>query len=147
MFRPGDRVRWSCDGDDGLPLVRYGFVGAEPADGDVQVVFDGELSGALVSVENVDQVTITSIELCLQGDDLVSDPGLRQGLVRLWQAEAELAGLELSGVRDLGTGLRDSSRSWALAEIVNGSATYVVRAWQNGGDPCDVHVRADRTTG
>ena len=27
MFGLGDRVRWDTEGDDGLPLVRYGFVG------------------------------------------------------------------------------------------------------------------------
>ena len=26
-FTPGDRIRYECTGDDGLPLVRYGFVG------------------------------------------------------------------------------------------------------------------------
>ena len=26
-FSPGDRVRYECTGDDGLPLVRYGFIG------------------------------------------------------------------------------------------------------------------------
>ena len=32
-------------------------------------------------------VTITSVELCLYGADLLNDPSLRQGLVNLWSAE------------------------------------------------------------
>ena len=27
MYRPGDRVRFETTGDDGWPLIRYGFVG------------------------------------------------------------------------------------------------------------------------
>ena len=29
MFSHGDRVRWESVGEDGLPMVRYGFVGGE----------------------------------------------------------------------------------------------------------------------
>jgi hypothetical protein len=144
-FTPGDRVRWSCQADDGLPLVRYGFIGDHPIPtGHVEVVFDDELRAETVSVAQVEPVTIGSIELSLRGGDLVEDPALRQGLVRLWQAEAESAGLDVSGIRGLGTGLRDSSSSWALAEVVNGSGSYVVRAWQNYNEPSMVRVRADR---
>ena len=31
MFSHGDRVRWATTGDDGFPLVRYGFVGGSTA--------------------------------------------------------------------------------------------------------------------
>jgi hypothetical protein len=144
-YLPGDRVRWSCEGDDGFPLVRYGFIGADPMPtGQVQVVFDDELGGQIVPMLNLEPVTIGSVELCLHGGDLVEDPALRQGLVRLWQAEAESAGLDVRGLRGLGTGLRDSSCSWALAEIANGTGTYVVRAWQNLNEPSMIRVRADR---
>lgn len=143
-FLPGDRVRWFHEADDGLPLVRYGFVGHDQRPtGEVQVVFDDELRGEFVPPRTLVPVSISSIELCLQGGDLVEDPALRQGLVRLWQAEAESAGLEVSGVRGLGTGLRDSSHSWALAEITNGAGTYVIRAWQTTSEPPIIRVRAD----
>jgi hypothetical protein len=33
MFQAGDRVRWVTTDDDGLPLVRYGFVGGCNGDG------------------------------------------------------------------------------------------------------------------
>ena len=36
---PGDRIRYECTGDDGLPLVRYGFVGGVAgSDGPVVVI-------------------------------------------------------------------------------------------------------------
>ena len=38
MFSLGDRVRWSTMGDDGLPLVRYGFVGGVASDAGPVVV-------------------------------------------------------------------------------------------------------------
>ena len=45
MFGLGDRVRWATIGDDGLPLVRYGFVGGVAGErGPVMVMLDGELS-------------------------------------------------------------------------------------------------------
>ena len=40
-FSPGDRIRYECTGDDGLPLVRYGFVGGVAgSDGPVVVLLD-----------------------------------------------------------------------------------------------------------
>jgi hypothetical protein len=46
-FQAGDRVRWSrLVGDDGLPVVRYGFVGGVPdgsSGGRSPVMLDGEL--------------------------------------------------------------------------------------------------------
>ena len=45
MFQAGDRVRWETTGDDGLPLVRYGFVGGCNGDAArVVVMLDGELA-------------------------------------------------------------------------------------------------------
>ena len=33
MYRPGDRVRFETTGDDGWPLIRYGFVGGVAGNG------------------------------------------------------------------------------------------------------------------
>ena len=38
MFSHGDRVRWSTTGDDGLPLIRYGFVGGVASVDDVNTI-------------------------------------------------------------------------------------------------------------
>jgi hypothetical protein len=48
------------------------------------------------------------------------DPALRRGLVALWHAEADSAGIDVDSLHALGDGLRDSSESWALAELVAG---------------------------
>lgn len=143
-FVPGDRVRWLCEGDDGLPQVRYGFIGDEPMPtGEVQVVFDGELGGRYVWLGHLDPVSITSIVLSMHGSDLIEDPDLRRGLVGLWRAEAESAGLEVSGMLGLGTGVRESVTSWALAEVTSGGERYVVRAWETNGELPTVQVRAE----
>ena len=34
MYRPGDRVRFETTGDDGWPLIRYGFVGGVAGNGE-----------------------------------------------------------------------------------------------------------------
>ena len=89
-FGLGDRVRWATTGDDGLPLVRYGFVGGAAGDvGPVVVMLDGELGGDVIDLEQLEPVSITNVELHLDGPDLIDDPELRRGLVHLWQAEAE----------------------------------------------------------
>jgi len=146
-FRAGDRVRLEQTGDDGLPLVRYGFVDGTPAShGPVVVMLDGELNGDIVDPSHVQPVTITNVELCLQGTDLVDDPELRRGLVALWHAEADSAGLDIDSLHAIGHGLRDSSDSWALAELMAGGEQYVVRAIQLPNEPEVVRVRADRPT-
>ena len=49
-FTQGDRIRYECTGDDGLPLVRYGFIGGVAASGGPLVVMlDGEISGDVVN--------------------------------------------------------------------------------------------------
>src|SRR5688572_26179947 len=99
MFEHGDRVRCTTTGDDGLPLVRYGFVRSMLSEsGPVVVMFDGEISTEVVDACTVVQVSITSIELQLDGSDLLDDPDLRRGLMPLWQAEAESAGLDVDSV-------------------------------------------------
>ena len=98
-------MRWLTTGEDGLPLVRYGFVGGVVDDsGPVVVMLDGELNGDVVAVDQLEPVSITSIELRLDGGDLVDDPHLRQGLLYLWQAEAESAGLDIDSVHYMGLG-------------------------------------------
>ena len=98
-FSLGDRVRWATTGDDGLPLVRYGFVGGVAGErGPVMVMLDGELSGDVIDLEQLQPVTITNVELHLDGRDLIEDPELRRGLVHLWRAEAEAAGLDVDAM-------------------------------------------------
>ena len=95
-------MRVETIGDDGLPLVRYGFVGGLVGDeGPVVVMLDGDLKDdTVVDRSEIAPVTITTVELRLQGTDLLDDPALRQGLVNLWSAEAEEAGLAI-GTLDL----------------------------------------------
>lgn len=144
-LRPGDRVRIETTADDGLPMVRYGFVGGVAgSDGLIVVMLDGELGGDVIDLCHVQLVSITNVELCLAGSDLMYEPHLRRGLVALWHAEADTAGLDVDALHPLGDGLRDSSDSWALAELVAGGEQYVVRAFQLPNEPDIVRVRADR---
>ena len=137
-FAHGDRIRYSTTGDDGLPLVRYGFVGGVSDDGGpIVVMLDGELSGDVVDPTDIEP-------LVLAGSDLLDDPSLRQGLVNLWAAEAETAGLEIAGLRCIGTGVRDSSEGYALAELSSGTDQYVLRASLCALDHDAVMIRADR---
>ena len=81
-FTQGDRIRYECIGDDGLPLVRYGFIGGVAAsDGPVVVMLDGEISGDVVNAAQVKPVTVLTVELVLHGTDLLDEPELRRGLV------------------------------------------------------------------
>lgn len=100
MFQPGDRVRWESLGEDGFPVVRYGFVGGTNGDHTrVVVMLDGDLKGdTVVDRDQLEAVTISNLELRLRGTDLITDPALRQGLVNLWTAEADQAGLEIREV-------------------------------------------------
>jgi len=144
-FRAGDRIRIECTDDDGLPLVRYGFVGGIPTGpGPIVVMLDGDLGGSIVDPAFVKAVELTTVELVLNGSDLLEDPDLRRGLVRLWQAEADDAGLDVGGLRPIGDGLRDSSDSWALAELTFGEDLYVLHAISLPNDPATICVRADQ---
>ncbi|MEO6652647.1 MAG: hypothetical protein ABIP17_08320, partial [Ilumatobacteraceae bacterium] len=73
MFQPGDRVRWESLGDDGFPVVRYGFVGGLNGDATcVAVMLDDALKGdTVVALDQLAAVTITNIELRLNGTDLL----------------------------------------------------------------------------
>jgi hypothetical protein len=144
MFQPGDRVRWLTIGDDGLPLTRYGFVGGVNGDASrVAVMLDGELKGDhVISLDELAAVEITTIELRLEGADLLNDPSLRQGLVNLWYAEADQAGLEIRTISALGTGVRDVGDSYALAELRAAGQAWVLRAMPDTAAPDTICVRA-----
>jgi hypothetical protein len=145
MLHPGDRVRVETTADDGFPTVRYGFIGGVTSDGGpVVVMLDGELGGDVIDLCNVQPVSITNVELRLDGDDLLNEPELRRGLVALWHAEADTAGLDVDSLHPLGDGRRDSAASWALAELVAGGQHYEVRAFHHPDEPDIVRVRADR---
>jgi hypothetical protein len=137
MFQPGDRVRWESLGDDGFPIVRYGFVGGSNGDRTrVAVMLDDELKGnRVVDLDQLEAVTITNIELRLEGTDLLSDPSLRHGLVHLWTAEADQAGLEINSVQPRhDVGPQGPGDGCVLAEIDSGGRHYVLRA------DCDDHL-------
>ncbi|CAN5852280.1 hypothetical protein BH18ACT2_BH18ACT2_15970 [soil metagenome] len=143
MFSLGDRVRWSSTGDDGLPMVRYGFVGgvADEA-GPVMVMLDGELSGDVLQLDQLEPVTILSVSLHLHGRDLVEDPELRRGLVHLWRAEAESAGLDVDRLECLGTG-EPATPGWSLGAVSSGGQDYVVKALPSARDDQIICVRAE----
>ena len=83
-------------------------------------MLDGELGGDVVDPADVEPVHISNVTLTLEGSDLLDDPSLRQGLVNLWAAEAESAGLQIAALHSIGTGVRDSSEGYALAELSSG---------------------------
>ena len=144
-FEPGDRVRWDTVDDDGFPMARYGFVGGSNGDGTkVAVMLDGELKGdRVVDLDQLAPVTITTVELRLDGADLLDDPSLRQGLVSLWSAEADQAGLEIRSIDQLGTGVREAGACWALAEVWAAGRPWVLKARPDPAAADVVTVRAD----
>ena len=95
-FGLGDRVRWATTGDDGLPLVRYGFVGGVASEsGPVMVMLDGELNGDVIDLEQLQPVIDHQRRAAPRRARPDRRPELRRGLVHLWQAEAEQAGLDV----------------------------------------------------
>jgi hypothetical protein len=143
-FSPGDRIRYECTGVDGLPLVRYGFVGGiAGTNGPVVVMLDGELGGDVLNVEDVQPVTVTTVELVLHGTDLVDEPELRRGLVSLWLGEADTAGLDIDSLQPMGDGECDAPGGWCLADLRAGGERYVLRAVQLPHEVDIVRVRAE----
>ena len=60
IYSHGDRVRWEATAEDGLPAVRYGFVRSmSDATGPVIVMFDGELGGEVIDLDQLAAVSIT----------------------------------------------------------------------------------------
>jgi hypothetical protein len=130
-FSHGDRVRYATIGDDGFPLVRYGFVGGVTHDdGPVVVMLDGELGGDVVNLAELEPVHISNVILKLGCADLLDDPELRGGLISLWQAEAEDAGLQITALHPIGGtfGLDDGESGRALAQLTAAGEDYVLRA-------------------
>lgn len=145
MFQPGDRVRWVTIDEDGFPVVRYGFVGGANGDGTkIAVMLDGELKGdRVVDLDQLEPVTITNVELRLTGADLLDDPSLRQGLVNLWTAEADQAGLEIRSIDCLDSDGREPDACFALAEVWAAGRPWVLRAHPDETTPDVITVRAD----
>ncbi len=142
-FVRGDRVRWDTTGSDGLPLTHYGFIGGRvDASGRVVVMLDGHLKGdTVVPAEQLQAVSVLTVAMHFDDETLLDDPSLRPGLVGLWAAEAERAGLVLEDLETLGTGVVDTAGAgFALAEFWAGGQPYVVRALPGSGGVC---VRAD----
>lgn len=140
-FASGDRVRVENVGEDGLPLIRYGFVsGQNHSGGPVAVLLDGDLRPAVFANDDVRPVTITNVELLLNGSDLVDDPALRRGLLALWQAEIDNAGLAVDRIDALDSGCPESS-AWPLAQVSSCDGRYVVCAERNDDNEL-VRVRA-----
>ena len=80
MFNHGDRVRWATVDDDGLPLVRYGFVGGVTGtNGPIVVMLDGELGGDVINPTEIEPVHMSNVTLTLSGTDLLDDPSLASG--------------------------------------------------------------------
>ena len=50
-------------GDDGFPLVRYGFVGGVDNGGPIVVMFDGELGGEVVDPSEIEPVHMSNVTL------------------------------------------------------------------------------------
>ena len=99
------------------------FVGGVASEsGPVVVMLDGELNGDVIDLEQLQPVTITNVQMHLDGPDLIEDPELRRGLVHLWQAEAETAGLDVDSMQGLGAGQQLPDGSWSLAAITSGPA-------------------------
>jgi hypothetical protein len=142
-FEHGDRVKCTTTGDDGLPLLRYGFVRSVVSPEAVIVMFDGEIAGEIVDTNDVELVSITSIELRLDGHDLLDDPDLRRGLTPLWRAEADDAGLDVDSVVLHDAGQQESVHCWSLASLMSGGVRYVLRALRHLDEPGVVRVRAD----
>lgn len=141
-FGEGDRVRCTSVGDDGLPLVRYGFVRSlfDADAGPAVVMLDGELRSEMIALDTLQPVEITTVSLCLDGDDLLTDPHLRHGLLALWAGEAERAGLDVEGFESCD--MHEDVSTWRLGRLQRGDHTYVLRA-RNGGPDGTVTVRAE----
>lgn len=147
-FHSGDRIRVSTVDDDGVPIIRYGTVGAElPSDGPVVVLFDDLLGGDIVDLSEIVLVSLDSVELRLHGLDLLTDVSMRSGLAAMWRAEADVAGLSIAALHALGengAGVNNGN-DWLLAEFANMSDTWLVRATIPTDETATVVVRADRS--
>ena len=146
-FQPGDRVRWETHRrrrpPDGAVRVRRRLQRRrEPRRGDARRRSQGRHRDRPRPARSRSPSPTSSC--LLHGADLLDDPSLRQGLVNLWSAEADQAGLEIRAIEYLGTGVRDSvGDGFALAELHSGGRQYVLRAVCDATNNETVHVRAD----
>lgn len=147
QFQPGDRVRWQTTGDDGLPLVRYGFVGTGIHNGEVAVLLDDEMKGSTVlPADDLAHVSVTTVELRVNAADgllveLCDDPAIRAGLVNLWSAEADRAGLDVGAITFLhNEPIQLDNTPITLARVEAGGVPYELRASPVRSDA--LHVRA-----
>ena len=147
-FHSGDRIRVSTVDDDGIPIIRYGTVGAElPSDGPVVVLFDDLLGGDIVDQSEIVLVSLDSVELRLHGLDLLADVSMRSGLAAMWRAEADVAGLTVAALHAMGddaAGIHNGN-DWLLAEFNNFGDTWLVRATIPTDGTTTVVIRADRS--
>ena len=144
-YTSGDRVRVETIGDDGLPLVRYGFVSGQNVNGGpLAVLLDGELRPSVFAQEVVQPVSIANVVLSLNGADLFDDPALRTGLLALWQGEVDTAGLAVEQLSPIQCNC-PHEREWPLAEFTSCGERYVVHAERCPGEL--VRVRATRQPG
>jgi hypothetical protein len=147
IFQDGDRVIHIGSGDDGMPLIRYGFVkGVGGIDDKVPVMFDEQIDVEQVSRQQLQLVSATTVELRLEGTDLITTADLRRGLLSLWLAEADTAGLDIDCWHPMGDGVCDAPGKWCLAEIEVGGEQYVLRARTYLNTPDMVHLRAEPNT-
>ena len=138
-FRSGQRVRVSTVDTDGLPMIRYGTVGAD-------AVSNGRIA-VLVNSSEIEPLDLDLIELRLTGTDLLNDPLLRAGLAELWRAEVARAGLVIATLFPMEkgdvVGVVDGEH-FLLAEFTYNGETWVVRGALASDDPTMVVIRADR---
>lgn len=147
-FRSGQRVRVSTVDTDGLPMVRYGTIGADVhSDDPVVVMYDDLLGSDTVNSSEIELLDLDAIELRLIGRDLLDDPLLRAGLAELWRAEVSRAGLVVATLFPMEkgdvVGVVDGEH-FLLAEFTYNGETWVVRGALASDAPTMVVIRADR---
>lgn len=136
-LRTGDRVRVQRTDLDGLNHVVYGYLDRVDSEKGYAFVFvDDELRASHCALHDVEAVEVGTVEVRFDSSELclalARKPQLRRGLVFMWQAEAELAGIsfeQLELLGDEGHGLHDHIDSWALARLVAGGEPFWIRMW------------------
>ena len=86
------------NGDEFLP----------PESGPGPVMFDEQIDVEHVSRQRLKIVSATTVELHLEGTDLITTADLRRGLLSLWLAEADTAGLDIDCWHPMGDGVNDA---------------------------------------
>ncbi|MEZ5247882.1 MAG: hypothetical protein R2713_01280 [Ilumatobacteraceae bacterium] len=107
------------------------------------MMLDGELGGDVVDACCVQPVSITNVELCLSGDDLIVEPDLRRGLVAVARRGRHGRHRRRRALHPSATGSAiRATRS--LAELMAGGEHYVVRAFRLPNERGSCASRADR---